>query len=91
MLDPGIPVALSERSEFSDWPGRVRGTREARRAGEAGYVSLVTFLSYHKKVTRPPGRDPARSLIQKREAVSSLDSGFDTPRSGIQVVQSPPE
>jgi hypothetical protein len=39
--------------------GRASGEPSARRAGEAGHVSLGTFLSCNKKVPRPPGRVPA--------------------------------
>ena len=60
--DRGSPAALSERSEFSGRPGWWFGGREARRAGAAGRISLDTFLLRSKKVSRPPGRDPAASV-----------------------------
>ncbi len=53
-------MALSERSEFSHRPGKPFFARVARRAGAAGRVSLDTFLPRSKKVSRLPGRVPAR-------------------------------
>src|SRR5690554_1393343 len=52
---------MSERSEFAGPPAdnaRSEGTPKGRRGGR---VSLLTFLSRDKKVSRPPGRTPGRS------------------------------
>ena len=42
-----------------DRPGGPFAAKAAHRAGEAGRVSLGTFLPRSKKVPRPPGRVPA--------------------------------
>lgn len=52
--------------EFRDQPRQGGSARVARRAGEVGVVSLVTFESYDKKMTRLSGRDPARSSIREK-------------------------
>ena len=53
---------LSEpQASLQGQPFCLVGEREVWRSqtGAAGRASLVTFLSRNKKVTRPPGRDPA--------------------------------
>jgi len=57
----GSPVALSERSEFSDRPGGPSAARVARRAGAAGSASLPTFLR-EQESRSPAGASPGAAL-----------------------------
>jgi hypothetical protein len=50
-----------------------RGQPDASQAGEAGHASLGTFLSCNKKVSRLPGRDPARTW-KRSEKVGAGDT-----------------
>src|SRR5690554_6568538 len=60
-----VRPCMSERSEFAGPPAdnvRSEGTPKGRRGG---CVSLLTFLSHNKKVSRPPGRTPGRSRPER--------------------------
>src|SRR5690554_1561684 len=61
-----VRPCMSERSEFAGPPAdnvRSEGTPKGRRGG---CVSLLTFLSHNKKVSRPSGRTPGRSRYERR-------------------------
>jgi len=67
------PVALSERSDFSDRPGGPSAAKAARRAGEAGRASLPTCL--HEQESRSPaGARPGAASQQAPTRVGADDA-----------------
>ena len=80
--DWGRPGLLFEpQASLQVRPGRRRKIRVARRAEVAGRDSLVTFLPRSKKVTRPPGRVPA-----KRSVAETLGTArTNPPRAALQT------
>jgi hypothetical protein len=66
----GSPVALSERSEFSDRPGGPSAARVARRAEAAGRASLPTCL--HEQESRSPaGASPGAGVQAEKRPLQS--------------------
>ena len=67
-------LALSERSEFASAPNAASSARNPKGTDVARLFFGYFFLATQKKVTRPPGRDPAshRSTTLSAQQTPSL-------------------
>ena len=64
-------LALFERSEFASVPNAASSARNPKGTDVARLFFGYFFLATQKKVTRPPGRDPASHRSEKKQATQT--------------------
>ena len=64
-------LALFERSEFASVPNAASSARNPKGTDVARLFFGYFFLAKQKKVTRPPGRDPASHRSEKKQATQT--------------------
>ena len=70
-------LALFERSEFASVPNAASSARDRVSGTDVARLFLLTFFGEAKKVSRPPGRDPAsnRSAVTAANQTPSPPTG----------------
>ena len=74
-------LALFERSEFASVPNAASSARNPKGTDVARLFFGYFFLAKQKKVTRPPGRDPASSRSETQSAQQKTKKNLSLPTS----------
>ena len=83
-------LALFERSEFASAPNAASSARNPKGTDVARLFFGYFFLAKQKKVTRPPGRDPASPRSEEKQAQQTPQKPRAAKNLSLLAVPQPP-
>ena len=83
-------LALFERSEFASAPNAASSARNPKGTDVARLFFGYFFLATQKKVTRPPGRDPASPRSEEKQAQQTPQKPRAAKNLSLLAVPQPP-